>query len=649
MRDKKKKIALFLCGCSSHISGAIDLDDIAKWAESSQKFDFIEIQNLLCSPDGKNFFAESLKKNKPDAIVVAACSPKMHEKTFQGLAEEAGINMSRVQMANIREHVAWVTKDKEQANRKARALINGALKRVLLAEDLEKRSMEVSSDILIIGGGIAGIEAALTASAAGRKVTIVEKDISLGGSVIKTEEVAPSMECSPCMLAARLAEVRDDPNITVIAHAEVTDVLGFYGNFLVKVHKKARYVDDNCIGCEACFDVCPVSVNSEFHLGLGMRKAIHTLFPGSVPGAAVINRENCEHFTDSSCDLCVAACPFGSIRFDEHDEELNLNVGAVIIATGHADGDVSQFEYLGHGRLGDVYTLPEFERMACSNGPTSGDIRLKNGDKPNAVAVVHCAGSLCEGGIPYCSGVCCTGAAKVGELIRKQNPDVKVFNIHDDLVFTGPKAYDYYKKQIAEGTQFVRCNDMKTIKVDRKGGKISVKGEGFRQMVVDMVVLSTGMRPAEGTAALTEMLNIELDKNGFFKADHDLLHATGSCLDGIYLAGCAAGPCDVAAAVTRAKAAAGDAVSKLVPGRKIDLEVMTSVIDEEKCGGCKLCISVCPYKAIDFDEEKQISVVNEVICRGCGTCVVSCPSGVAKARHFTDHQIYAEISGVLNA
>lgn len=647
MNVEKPKIALFLCECSTNISNFIDLQAVAGWAESTEDFCFIEVCNLLCSPDGKKFFAEKLKEHKPDGIIVAACSPKLHEKTFQDVAEEVGINMSRVQMANIREDVSWVTKDKKKATEKAKAMIKAALRRVILAEDLEKVTMEVLTDILIIGGGIAGIEAAIIASKAGRKVYLVEKDISLGGSVIKTEEVAPNMECAPCLLAPRLSEIRDDSNIIVLTNSEITNVLGFYGNFLVKVHKKARYVDETCIGCEACFDVCPVTLKSEFHLGLGNRKAIYALFPGSVPAAAVIDSEHCKHFIDNSCDACVAACPFSSINFDEKDEELEINVGAVVIATGSKNGDVSKFDELGYGKIDNVYTLPEFERIACSNGPTGSKILLKNGEKSSSVAVIHCAGSLREDGIPYCSGICCVSATKVGELVRKQIPEAKVFNIYNDLVFVGPKINAFYRKQIEEGTQFIKCLDLKTIQIKEKGNKIMIDGGGFNSIEADMVVLATGLEPASGTNELADMLNIDLGKDGFFMADHALLNQTGSTLEGIYIVGCSAGPCNVATSVTRARSAVGDIISKLVPGREIELEIMTSVIDEDKCGGCKLCISVCPYKAIIFDEEKNISIVTEAICRGCGTCVASCPSGAAKAKHFTDDQIYAEIGGLL--
>lgn len=648
MAENRRKTSLFLCRCGTNIANSVDIESVAKWAEKSGDIDVVETYDLLCSPDGKKRFVASLTRNTPESIIIAGCSPKMHEKTFQDLAEESGMNISTVQLANIREQCAWVTSDKPEATEKAMTLINAAVKRSWLSEPLERRSMEIISDILIIGGGIAGIEAALTAATAGREVYLVEKDISIGGSVIRTEEVAPNMDCSPCLLAPRLAAIRDKPNITVIANAEVREVLGFYGNFTVKIHKEARFVDESCIGCEACFEACPVEVESRFHLGLGTRKAIYSLFPGSVPTAAAIDKDNCKHFVDGSCEACVEACPFGSINFEQKDEDIEVQVGAIVVATGFEPGDPSAIKDLGYGKIENVYTLAEFERVASSNGPSGGKIRLKNGKQPSSIAVIHCAGSLREDGIPYCSGICCTGAAKVGELVRKQVPNARIFNICNDLVFPTLREYEFYKRQVNEGTKYLKCSDLKSIKLSANSENIKLEGAGIDPIEIDMVVLATGITPPSGTEALAKMLNIELEENGFFKPDHVLLHATGASLDGIYIAGCAAGPCNVSTAVTRAKAAAGDALSKLVPGREIELEVLTAVIDEEKCGGCKLCIMVCPYKAITYDKEKNVSVVNEGLCRGCGTCAAACPSGAVKAKHFTDDQIYAEIGGLVN-
>jgi heterodisulfide reductase subunit A len=645
---EKKKTTLFLCKCGTNIANFINLEEMDQWAKENPDIGAVATHNLLCSPDGKKFFSETLAGSRPERIVIAACSPKLHEKTFQDLAEGEKINRANVQMANIREHCAWVTKDKSKATEKAKKLIAAATKRTWLAENLEKREMEVSPDLLIIGGGIAGIEAALAASKAGRKVCIVEKEISLGGSIIKTEEVAPSMECSPCLLAPRLSAIRDDKNILVITNAQVTQVVGFYGNFTVKILRKARFIEPNCIGCEACFETCPVEVENDFHLGMGKRKAIYTLFPGSVPAAAIIDSKNCKHFAGDSCNACKEACSFNSINFDQKDEEVSMNVGSIIVATGYGSVEPTALASLGYKSVDNVFTIEEFERLASSNGPTGGNIKLKDGSVPSSLAVIHCAGSLHSKGIPYCSGICCMVASKVGELSRKKIPGLRVTNIHHDLVFQGPESHNFYHRQIEEGTRFIKSDDLSSIEIrpDKKGVRIT--GKGLQSINADMVVLVTGLKPATGSENLAQMLGVELTQSGYYKPDHASLHITGASLDGIYVAGCAGGPCDVPTAVTRSQACIGDALSKLIPGRKIMLESMISVIDDKKCGGCKLCITVCPYKAITYDTEKNISIVNEAICRGCGTCTATCPSGASKAKHFTDLQLYAEIGGLIH-
>jgi len=638
---------VFVCRCGPNISDFMDTEALAAWANARGDIDRVVSHDLLCAPAGQQAFKEALAGTSPEAVVVAACSPKQHERTFCDLAEEVGVNMAHVQLANVREHCAWVTQDRTEATEKAKALVNAALERARHAEPLERRSMEALSDLLVIGGGLAGIEAALTGAQAGRKVWLVERDISVGGSVIRAEEVAPTMECSPCLLAPRLAELDEHDDIEVIASADVTAVRGFYGNFTVDVRQRARYVRDDCIGCEACFDVCPVDVPSVFHLGLGTHKAIHTLFPGSVPAAAVIDEAHCLHFADGTCDLCVPACPFESIDFTQHETTRRLRVGAIIVATGFEPGDVSAFPSLGHGRLDDVYTLPELERLASSNGPHGGTILRRDGEAPGSAAVIHCAGSRCEDGLPYCSGTCCVAAVKVGPLLRSQVEGAEVVHVHGDLVLPGPKAHRFQSRAARDGSRFVRCTDLTAVTVAQVAGGLSVTGPGFDPITVDMVVLATGQRPANGTAELAGLLHLELDADGYMQADHDILHATGAALDGIYLAGCAAGPAEVATAVARGRAAVGDALSKLVPGREIELEVMTSHIDRDVCAGCKLCMGVCPYGAIAFDEEAAACEVTEAICRGCGTCTATCPSGASTARHFTDDQIYAEIGGLL--
>jgi heterodisulfide reductase subunit A2 len=644
------KTLLFLCKCASNISNQVDFIQVKKSLAQGSGIDVVITCHLLCSPREKELFVKALKRYKPvKSIIIAGCSPKQHEKTFQELAESAGVNMSRVQFANIREHCAYVTKDKGEATEKAQQIIKAAVRRSFKAEDLKKSSMKANTDVVVIGGGIAGIEAALTLSKAGRKVFIIEKDISLGGAVIKSEEIAPPMECAPCLLAPVLSDVRDDKNIEVIAHAEVTDILGFFGNFQVKVKKRARYVKDNCIGCEECFEVCPEEVVHDFHLGLGKRKAIYTLFAGAVPQAAAIDPGHCRHFTDDSCHACEEICPFHSIDFNQEDENITIQAGAVVIATGFSSPGREELAGLGFEMLDDVYTTPEFERLASSNGPTGGVITTRNGKTPERIAVIHCAGSLNDKCISYCSGICCLNACKAGELVRTANPQAIIYHIHKDLVFQGPEEYAFYMDQKKKGTEFVFCPDLSSVRItmaEEKGNMI-VSCEGFILYDVDMVILSTGLRPADNTRVLGEIVNCDLTSGHYFQPDHGLLNRTQTAIAGIYIAGCAVKPANVADSINLARAAAGDIMSRLIPGEDIELEVMTSYINPDICAGCRLCIGVCPFKAITFDAEKQVSVVNEALCRGCGTCAAACASRAITAKHFTDEQILAEIGGLL--
>ncbi len=645
MKDSPQKIAVLLCKCGTNISQNIDLTGLGDWAKKQPNVVTVVTHDLLCSPAGKQCVVDTIEKSGADSVLIAACSPKMHEQTFREEAEKKNLNLARVHMANIREHAAWVTPDPKDALDKAKSLVNAAIKRVLTHVDLEKRSMTCSTDIVVIGGGIAGIEAALMAAEAGRTVTIIEKEISLGGTVIKTDEVAPSMECAPCMLAPRLSAVRENKNITVITNAEVRDVLGFFGNFTIKVLRKARYVTDACIGCEACFETCPVSVPSSFHLGLGNRKAIYTEFPGSVPAAAAIDETACLRLQGKPCDECVKACGFNAVNFNDKPENIQVKAGAVIIAIGH---NTPKTEALLRFPLGErVITMDEFERLAASNGPTGGEVRTSKG-VPASIAVVHCAGSLSSGGLDYCSGICCMNSMKAGELFRKKNPGGKVTHIHDRLVFPFPAAESFYHRQREEGATFIKTASLSALSIEEKNGTMTVTGKDFPQITADLIVLSHGMGPAKDTRELGSIASLETDSHGYYKPDHPLLRAMATGLSGIYMAGSCVSPCSISEAVMRARAAAGDAMSMLVEGKNIELESMTSYIDGQLCAGCKLCIAVCPYKAISYDNEKKISVINEAICRGCGTCAAACGANAAHARHYTNKQIYAEIEGVLH-
>ncbi len=653
----KEKVGLFICCCGDNIAGVIDTNALARRMKEDAPVLFVAEHELLCSPDGKAYLAEKMKEEGATHAVIAACSPKDHETEFQKTLEQIGVNRYLMQMANIREHCTWVTSDNKAAFQKSYAMVQAAVQRVLYHEELEQKEIECNPDLLVIGGGIAGMEAALLAAQAGRKVTLVEAGPSAGGAVVQFEEVAPNMECTPCMLAPRLDKISESDNITLLINSRITEVLGYLGNFAVKAEKRARLVDEDlCIGCDECIQACPVSCPSEIQHGLGNRKAVYVPFPGAVPNCAIIDRKACLRFKGESCVACKEACPMEAIDFDQKDEHLEINAGALVLATGFSTFSPSENGKWGFDKIPDVYTMEQFERLKSNHGPTEGKVLKSDGKPPNRIVVVHCVGRKELG---YCSGVCCQAALKVGLLAEPGQEDVEVgveapdvIHLHTDLVSQGWLGASLLTKAQEHGSRFVRIDDPQSVKVNENGAGMTIQYEetnnGSRKIDADMVVLVTGMKPSSGTSEMIKMLELTADDAGFAAPDHPLLRPAQSSFEGVYLAGCVGGPKGIADSIAQAKAAAGTAIARVQPGGKLSLEIITAHTDDDLCSKCLVCVSVCPYKACIFDEESDCVEVNEVLCHGCGTCVAACASSAAEARQFTDRQIDAEIAEVLH-
>lgn len=641
--SEPRRVVVFLCRCATHIADYIDLEALASWTASQEGVVAVETVSLLCAPQGKEVFREIVTRHAPEAILIAACSPRMHFETFATILESIDINRGRLLFCNIREQCAWVTPDRNEATEKAKALLRAALRRSCFVEELPRRTMTVNPDVCIIGGGMAGITAARLLARAERKVYLVEKEISLGGGVIRTEEIAPKMECAPCLLAPELDALKHEPRIEVIAGAEVTDVLGFFGNFTVRVRKRPRYVKSSCIGCEACFEACPVEVPHAFHAGLGKRKAIYTLFGGAVPPMAAIDPEHCLHLREGSCGACKPLCPFDAIDFEEKEEKLDLRVGALLLAIGCSYAEIPS-SWRG---IPSVYTLFEFERLAASNGPTGGKIRCANGRPPTYAAVIDLA-SVTAGrdGRAFWPEFSTLQAIKVGALLRHKVEGVRVYQLHAGLALSDPATHAFYQAQVEAGTRFLLCQDLASLSLQSSGDRVRITLKDLPPFEVDLVVLCCGYAPSGEAKQWAETLQMDLEESGWFRPDHPILHPTGTVIDGIYVIGSAGGPCRLPEAVTRARAAVGDLLGKLIPGREIELERMTSWIDPERCAGCRLCQKACPYKAIEYHPSQRISEVNEAICRGCGVCAATCPGGVITMRYFSDRQIGSEVEGL---
>jgi heterodisulfide reductase subunit A len=608
---------------------------------------------LLCAKEGKELIKNDIKEYGLTRIVIAACSPKEHEHTFKNVVVEAGMNPFFLQIANIREQCAWVVKDKILATRNAKILIRAAVKRVMYQEALEIKEIDCQPDVLVIGAGISGISAALTLAQKHRKVYLLEKSAVIGGNAVRYEAVFPGLECASCMLEPKLDEVLHNTHIEVITLGRVQEVLGYYGNFTIKIKKEARHIDaTTCIGCGACVEVCPVKVRNEYSEGLDERKAVYIPYPGALPHLAVIDEEHCAHFTPGGCNACQGACPLGSIDYQEAGRVLELKVGAVILATGFDMFDSGKAPQYGYGKIDNVYTGLEFERLLSPTGPTAGRIILRNGKPPERIALIHCVGSRTLAHHGHCSAVCCAYALKFAQLIRKKLPDTVVLELYSDFCLPGKELPHFFNTASGDNKiEFHRMHYSGSVEVLTEQGKIVIMyteaGGARGKIVSDMVVLASAMEGSKGAESLAECFDITTDKAGFFNEAHATLASVSTAIEGVYIAGCAQAPCDIRNAVAGGQAAAGMVLSRLLPGEKLTLDPQIAVLNEEMCSGCKLCMNVCPFGAIHFDERKKQCGIHEVLCKGCGVCSVACPVNAIETKHFTDTQISAEIKGLL--
>lgn len=648
------KIGIYFCNCGSNIADMISAEAVVEAARSFPDTPYVKTVDFICSEEGKLEFEASLKSELPDRVVVAACSPRDHEATFRRCMANAGLNPYLMQMVNIREQIAWVTEDSAVATEKAIRAIRGAVFRVRRQQPLEKMQLEVNCDALVIGAGPAGMKAAMSLAEAGRSVVLVERTPFIGGLPVRFEELFPALECAPCMLEPLMGELLHGDNaerIELLTMAELVEVTGFYGNFIARIRQQPRHVSlHECIGCGECVEACPASTLNRFNSNASERKAIDFAFAGVLPNAPFLLAESCVRSRGEECRACKDACPMGEdvINLDEAETIVERKIGAIILATGAGLYDVSRVAGMGMGTLPDVYDAMQFERMLSSTGPTGGEIVTSEGNAPSSVAVIHCAGSLDENHKPYCSGICCQYAFKFNHLIAAKLPDTTITHYHRELVMPGKEAHTLLRHAIHNrNTCLKRYDSISELAVTRDdNGRLQVNARGELSSA-DMVILCPAVVPAEGADRLSAMLEVSCDSYGFYRELHGRTDAAQSTIKGVYLAGTCQEPMDIRAAMLEGMAGAGHVLAGLQPGRMLEIEPITAEVDETHCAGCRLCISVCPYRAISFNKEHNASSVNPVLCHGCGTCVAACPAGAITGHHFTNDQIMAEIEGVL--
>ncbi|OPY69654.1 MAG: putative glutamate synthase (NADPH) small subunit [Syntrophorhabdaceae bacterium PtaU1.Bin034] len=647
------RVGVFICHCGSNIAGTID---VAKVAEETRKLPgvvYATTYMYTCSEPGQEEIKQAIQREGLNRVVVAACSPRMHELTFRRTVEKAGLNKYFFEQANIREHISWIGQDKEANTKKAIEAVRMSVAKVMQDKPLFSSSFKVNKRVLVIGAGVAGMQAALDCADGGLETVVVEKSPSVGGMMSRLDKTFPTIDCSICILGPKMVDVAQHEKIKLHAFSEIEDIKGYVGNYQVKIRKKATYVDwTKCTGCGECMEKCPSkNAYDHFNFGVAPTKAINIPFPQAIPKKAKIDPQYCRQFTKGKCGVCSKICKTNAINYEMQDEIVTEEVGAIVVASGYGLLDVQNLPEYGGGRYPDVITGIQYERLLNASGPTSGHIiRPSDHAEPKTVVFVSCAGSRDKScGVPYCSNFCCMYLAKQAILTKDHIPDSQSYIFYMDIRSPG-KGYDEFTRRAQEeyGVRYVRG---RVSRIYPKGNKVVVKGADTLlgtqvEVEADLVVLANAVTCAPGAPQLAEKLHISYDTNGFYVESHPKLRPVETNTAGVFLAGAAQGPKDIPASVGQGSAAAAKVLS-LLSKDMLESDPAIARVNTNVCVGCLKCVKTCPFQAIK-DEElrggKVVAKVIETVCAGCGVCTSTCPCGAIQLQHFTDNQLLAEVN-----
>ena len=651
------KIGVFICHCGENIASKVDCTKLAAAIGEHPGVAVSVEYKYFCSEPGQESVKKAIRDNNLTGVIIAACSPRMHEATFRKVCAEAGLNPYLCEIANIREQCSWVHNDKDMATEKAIDITRSMIEKVKRNNKLQPIEVPVTRRALVIGGGVAGIQAALDIANAGQEVVLVEREPSLGGHMSQLSETFPTLDCSQCILTPRMVEVAQHPKIRLLTYAEIEHVEGFIGNFKVKIRMKSRYVNsDVCTGCGDCMVKCPVKkISSEFDCGLGKRTAIYTPFAQSVPNIPVIDKASCIYFKNGKCKICMKSCQINAINFEMQDEFIDLEIGAIVVATGFQIQNTAGYGEYGYGKYQDVITGLQFERLATASGPTSGKIlRPSDGKEPETVVFIQCAGSRDPSkGVHYCSKICCMYTAKHAMLYAHKVHHGKSHVFYMDIRAAG-KGYDEFTRRTIEedDASYIRG---RVSKVWLENGKLMVRGVDTllgRPVTIpaDMVVLATAMVPQPNAKEFAKTIGIAYDEYGYYNEAHLKLRPVESSSAGVFLAGACQSPKDIPDSIAQPSASASKVLA-LFSKETLEREPVVASTNEATCAGCWGCVLACPYNAIEqkdiLDRSgriiKRVASVNPGLCQGCGTCVTFCRSNSIDLAGFTEKQIFAEV------
>lgn len=660
-----QRIGVFICHCGTNIAATVDVKAVAEAMKNEPGVVFSVDYQYMCSEAGQNLIQDTIKEQKLTGVVVCSCSPRMHEATFRKAAAKAGINSYMVEIANIREQCSWIHKDIMTATEKAIILARTAVAKVQLNAPLTPGESPVTKRALVIGGGIAGIQTALDIAEAGFDVDIVEKQPTIGGKMTQIDKTFPTLDCAACILTPKMVDCAQNEKIHIYAYSEVEAVSGFVGNFTVKIKKKARYVDTaKCTGCGVCTEKCPKkNVPNEFNLGMDNRRAIYIPFAQAVPKVATIDADNCNMLKNGKCGVCAKVCTAGAIDYNQKDEIIEEQYGAIVAATGYNPISLEKYDEFAYSQSKDVVTSLEFERITNAAGPTSGQLlRPSDGKHPHTIVFVQCVGSRDTSGCgkEYCSKICCMYTAKHAMLTREKYPDTDVYVFYIDVRTPGKLFDEFYRRAVEQyGVHYIKGMVGKV--APRADGKLLVQASDLianeqLHIEADMVVLAAAIEPDKSARSIATMLTASMDTNDFFTEAHAKLRPVESPTAGVFLSGVCQGPKDIPETVSQASAAAAKVIG-LLSKDKLTCNPCVAHSDELMCNGCSACEKVCPYGAITYSDKefrqpdrtvaiRRVASVNEAVCQGCGACTVACPSGAMDLKGFSNKQIMAEVDAI---
>ncbi len=657
------RIGVFVCHCGTNIGGVVNVPEVVEAARHMPLVAYADANKYTCSEVGQASIRDAIREQRLDRVVIASCSPRMHENTFRRTVAAAGLNPYLLEISNIREHCSWVHSDSKDATAKAIDLVRMAVAKVARHESLLPKQVGLTKRALIIGGGITGIQAALDIASAGHEVVLVEKEPSIGGRMSQLDKTFPTLDCSACILTPKMVDVAQHPNITLLTYSEIQEVRGFVGNFEVDILKKAKMVDYvKCTGCGICWQACPERIPSEFDMGLGSRPAIYIPFAQAVPNKPVIDIANCRYEKylkwketeegpePPQCRICEGVCPTEAIDRSQKDEIITEKFGAIVVTTGFKTFDYSVYGEYGGGRYPDVISSLELERLMSAAGPTGGEVlRPSDGSHPKNVVFIQCVGSRDDKvDRPYCSKVCCMYTAKHAIMLKEHDPEVQCYVFYID-VRAGGKDFEEFARRAQDETGALYLRG-RVSQIYQDGKNLKVLGEDSLigrpvEIEADLVVLATGMEPSDNADLIAQKLSISYNTYNFLIEAHPKLRPVETQTDGIFVAGTCVGPRDIPDCVAHGGAAAAK-VGALLSQDSLTTDPLTAIVDPMKCVGCFACKEVCPFNAIEEQvtrDNRTIASINESLCKGCGLCVVACRPGAINLRGFTSQQLLSEV------